>query len=115
MDGRGKPAESSQQKGSVLQSRADLLARLARYEEALGAYHQPANAFDQALHLAPDYANAHRNKAITLSRWGRCVRYYWEEHTLRRLWEEAQTHVECMLELVPQEEQARGLLSLIWT
>jgi hypothetical protein len=91
-------------KGNVLQSRGDLFATLSRHEEA---------EFDEALSRAPDYTNAHLNKAVSLWMWGKATRSFVEVEVTRRRWGAAQAHCARVLALVPQSERAKQLLALI--
>jgi len=55
-------------KGAALAKRADLLALRSKHEQALKAYEETIEAYDQFLGLAPNDARAHNKKGIIPTR-----------------------------------------------
>ena len=101
-------------KGTTLIALGDLLAALSRYQAAEGAFSDAAGALDEVLSRIPDDADLHLLKALTLVSQGKLVRVLGaREHVVRALWEEARSHAERVLSLVPHQQAAVSLLAQI--
>ena len=101
-------------KGIALLAQVDLLAALSRYQDAEGAFSDAAAALDEALRRIPDDAEVHLLKAQSLVSQGELVRILGaRDHVVHTLWEEARSHAERVLTLVPRHDKAELLLAEI--